>query len=762
MKKGLLTLLLLVLGTSLSLAQKSAGIATWNYSAYPDLPFKLNHITLDLNIDPTAPLIKGTGTYELTARRPDVISVTFNTADLDVSTVMEGDDELNFHIASDSLIIELADTVSLGEKLRLTIEWSSDSPYGVHTDIYGNLWTSLNPGSHDHWLPIFDHPEVAATLDASLTIPADKNAVINGSLKGDEVVSAAEKTVRWTSNTPIPASGLTIAVGDFVLDNARSGVKSVSLYVPKNMLLPEVRSGLLKEAVSTLKGMETKLRFEFPYESLNIVVLPDHQWEEIQSGAGIIYVYANLGSLPTQIKRGIAEQWFGNYQRYLDAPDNKYEFLKILLTDSDETQQLLNADGLQSIHKWNIWEEGLKYLNSPFLENTIKESLPELVKRFKGVTDWDEYADLWYDKTGVFWGDLPPAPKAQTDSDSDISYQVDYDYDEVNSSLKLRFKALGKPVETLIGVKAVEYGFTDTTRTEFSFTGQSDTISISISPGIDYLTLSPVAEQKVDLKQHKPFMFLIKQLRSSDTSLREQAAKGLQNYADKPDIQLAIRDVLKTEENAEVKAALLETLAEIIQGATGTEQTFLGVLNSKEPEIRLAALRALSHYPRNENVAYAVRNVLLKANSDTVFTIALSTYQKIAETGDLVSLAQRLEKAEDADQKALQVTSVAAADDTTHQILSIADRYALGRFPYALRKQALKVLIEYEQSADYWNQTLPLLAGDRDPRIRYLALDAIKFLSPKTMVKMLKARNKEEMDPRVSAKIQGIINRTKK
>lgn len=761
MKKGLLTLFLLILGTSLSFAQNSISTAFWNYPAHPNLPFKLNHIKLDLNIDSAIPLIKGTGTYELTSRRPGLASVTFNTSDLDVSTIMEQGKELDFRISSDSLIIELTDTIAIGEKFQLKIEWTSTSPYGIHTDIYGNLWTSLNPGSRDHWLPIPDHPEVAATLEASVTIPADKKVIVNGTLKGDEVVSAAEKTVTWASNIPIPVTGLTIAVGDFVLESARSGVKGVSVYASKNQLLPEVRSGLLKVAVSTLKEMETKLRFEFPYENLNIVVLPDHQWEEIQSGAGIIYVYENLGSLPTQIKRGIAEQWFGNYQRYLNAPDHKYEFLKAMLA-GPETRQLLNADGLQSIHKWNIWEKGLKNLNVPFLESTIKESLPELVKRFESVTDWQDYASLWYDKTGIFWDDLPPVPNTKVSTDSDFVYQVDYEYDERNASLKLYFEALNEPVETLVGVEVVEYGFADTTRTEFSFTGQSDTISINISSGIDYLTLTPDSENKVELKERKPFMFLIKQLRNSDAVQRMQAAKQLQNYADEPDLQLAIRDVLMGEENAEVKAALLETLAEIIKGANGTEDTFLGALNSKEQAIRLASLRALFHYPENENVAYSVRNVLLKAESDTVFSTALSTYQIIASTGDLISLAQQLEKADHSDQKALQVAGFAAEKDTTRQMMSIADRYALGRFPYDLRKQALHLLMKYEHNEDYWNQTLPLLAEDRDPRIRYLALDAVKFLSPKTTVTLLKARSKEEMDPRVLSKVQGIINQTKK
>ncbi|HET8864138.1 MAG TPA: hypothetical protein VFM80_00485 [Gracilimonas sp.] len=757
MKKFILTILVLVFTSVSAFPQQSS--ADWEYPSYPDLPFALNHIQMDLSIDKESSLIKGVGNYELTVRRPGVTEIIFNTSDLDVRGISINGNEAEFSVSSDSLIIQLPDTAGVGERIELRINWESSSPYGIHKDVYGNLWTSLNPKSRHHWLPIPDHPEVTTTLEASVTIPADNQIIFNGRKVGDEVISTEEKVVEWRVENAIPVSGISFVIGNFTEINARSGVKEIGLFAPESALLPEVRDGLLTIAVETLKSYEQKLSFEFPYESLNIVVLPDHHWEEIQSGAGIIYLYKSLGSLSTQLRRGIAEQWFGNYNRYLNAPDNKYEFLKVLLAGSSQTEQLANSDNLQSIYRWNLWERGIESMENDFLKNTISGSLPQLIKNYSGVTDWNDYADFWYGSTGAYWEVLPDIQlQEKVGSEEKYVYNVEYVYDELNATLMLVFEANGEPIESLIGVEVMEYGFTDTARSELTFTGALDSVSVNISSGIDYLTLTPDTELDLELDENKPFLFWIRQLRSSNPEDQIQAATELQNFADNPDLQLALRDVLTIEENPDVRAALLETLSVIMKDASGTEQTFLGNLNSDDLAIRLSGLRALSNYQGNENVKYAVRNALLRTEQDTVFNTALNTYKQIAATDALISLAEQFEQSEQGDKKAMKVLKVTAPVDTTRQSMTIADRFALGNYPYSIRKEALKLLMEFEENEDYWLQTLEMLQEDRDPRIRYISLNAIGYLSDGDAENLLKNRESEELDPRVLRKIRELQN----
>ncbi|MEX0845365.1 MAG: hypothetical protein WD022_08780 [Balneolaceae bacterium] len=756
MNKGLLTTLILFLFTTNNFAQNGY-TSNWDYEAFPNLPFNLDHIQLDLNVEPETALIEGAGRYVITSRRSDLTEIVFNTSDIEIQETSMNGEILEFRVSSDSLIIQLPDTLKLSDKAEILITWQSASPYGIHKDVMGNMWTSLNPKARLHWIPIPDHPEVATTLEASITLPAEMEAVFNGKLSGDEVISAEERTVRWVSQTPIPVSGISLAVGNFEVESARSGVKEISLFTPENILMEEVRSKLLSTGVSTLKNYERIFSYEFPYDALNIVVLEDHQWEEVQSGAGIIYLYQSLGSLPTQLKRGIAEQWLGNYQRYLDVPSPKYEFLKAALTSASQTDQLKNPDSLRSIQYWNTWEAGLDKLNNDLLKNTIQDSWTGLIQEFEGVTTWEDYAGFWYDKTGAYWNELPKISKSKVEMEESFKYAVSYQYDELNSSLLLVFEAQGNSAETLVGVEVREYGFMDTTKSEISFTGQVDSVSVALSEDIEYVILDQKSDLKLEFIEDKPFMFLIRQLNSSNTDHRLQAAKQLRQFSDNPDLQLALQDVMRDEQNPKIRAELLETLAKTTSGASGTEQNFLDMLNSDDLDIQLAGIRALVNYPDNDNVGYAVQTKLLQTSRDTVFKTALNTYREISSPEDQLSLVNRLEREDKSGRKTLQVLRVAATSDTTGQALIIADRFALGNFPYSLRKQAIELLLKYESNQDYWYQTLEMLQEDRDPRIRFYSLKAVKFLTREQAQILLENRANEEFDPRVLARIRNLF-----
>lgn len=729
----------------------------WEYESYPELPFLLEEIDMELTVDPSVPLINGTANYLIRSRQPDLTQVVFNTSDLDIRSISFGDDEADYRISGDSLLINLPDTLGQSDEISFRINWESSSPYGIHSDVYGNVWTSLNPQMQNHWLPIPDHPEVESRVEATFIIPADKEVVFNGEKTGDEVISTEQRQVSWSVEEPISITGVSMAVGNFVNESARTGVKQISLWLPEDGLLEEVQSGLLEIAVESIKKYESDLEFEFPYETLQVVVLPDHRWEEVQAGAGVIYLYQNLGSLGTQLRRGIAAQWFGNYHRYMRPLDSRYEFLKALVSGSSQNEQLNEDSSLESIEKWNQSEKAVESMENDFQKNTIQSSLTDLVQRFKGVTDWEEYADIWYDQTGDFWYDisLDLEEDKETEAES-IIYNVEYLYDEMDASLTLVFEAENEAVSSLVGLEAVEYGFTDTTRSEVSFTGNRDSVQVDISSGIDYLTLSVKSDQNITLQEEKPFMFLIRQLRNSSSDVQIQAAKQLSSYSDNPDVQLAIQDVLSDEDNTEVRAALLETLAALTNGATGTEETFLSSLNSDNQAIRLSSIRSLSNYPENDQVKNSIRNVLLRAEEDTVFKTALDTYQQLSDVEEIRSIAERLGGNEQ-HQRALDVLAFAAAEDSTRESLTIADRYALGDYLYEERLQALELLIQYERNESYWEQTLEMLFKDRDPRIRFQALNAVRHLSSKTTVELIRDRLNEEMDPRVRAKIRRML-----
>lgn len=760
MKKSIATLLFLFVLTGQLYAQNEGTI--WQYSAYPDLPYTIENLDLEMSLDPQQPMLISEGIYTLTSRHPELDKIVFNTAESQIENILINGEKAEFVISSDSLIITLNDTLTTGEKAELTIGWTTNSRYGINKDVYGNLWSSLNPKSRRYWIPLPDHPEVSFTLNTTFTIPTELSVISHGRKIRDELSSVDQKSVQWNSEVSIPVSGLTFVLGNHETISARSGVKQVTLFANENALLPEVREGLLDIAVSTLKEFEQKLGVEFPYRSLNVVVLPDHQWEEVHSGAGVIYLYQDLGSLSTQLKRGMAAQWFGNHHRYLNATDNRIEFLKVLLAGSENTDQLLNKDDLQSIHRWNIWEEGIDHIDDTYLKEVIEGSLGDMVQEFEGVTGWDDYADMWYDRVGLYWESLPQPRDTGTEEDGETEnqpvYNVEYIYDELNGSLLLAFEAVGEPIETLVSVEATAFSFTDTTQTEFTFTGAEDTVAVNLSSGIDYLTIDTPDHPDLTLKESKPFMFWIGQLRDRDPENRIQAAESLRSFSDNPDLQLALRDVMGQEQNEEAKAAMLETLSMITKDATGTEETFIGYVNSENVATQLSGLKALANYEGNESAAYTVRNKLIRTDVDTVFNTALRSYVQIAPVSDLISLTERFQGSGENDHKAMKTLRLVINNDTTGAALQIADRYALGTYPYDIRKEALELLIKNVGDQNYWTETLNAIKEDRDARIRYHALDAVQYLDDAAKEDLLSSMLNEELDPRVISRIRSLMN----
>jgi len=396
-------------------------------------------------------------------------------------------------------------------------------------------------------------------------------------------------------------------------------------------------------------------------------------------------------------------------------------------------------------------------MNDIHLKEVIEGSLGEMVQQFEGVTDWEDYADLWYDKVGIYWESLPQPEVFETEeineSGSDPVYNVDYIYDELNGSLLLAFEAVEAPIETLVSVDATAFSFTDTTTTELSFTGAEDTVGVSLSSGIDYLTINTPDHPDLILNETKPFMFWIGQLRDQNPENRIQAAESLRAFSDNPDLQLALRDVMGQEQNEEVRAAMLETLSSITKDATGTEETFISYVNSDNIATQLSGLKALANYEGNESAAYTIRNKLIRTEEDTVFNTGLRSYVKIAPVSDVVSLAERFEGGDNNDHKALRTLKAVIETDTSGSALQLTDRYALGSYPYEIRREALQLLIDHNKSSAYWNETLNVLKEDRDARIRYHALEAVKHLGPDQRDELLSSMLNEELDPRVLRKI---------
>ncbi len=764
MRKSLVTLILAILTSGFTLVQECENIDLsslgYDYSKHPYQPYDFEHLELNLTLDPEHALVSGLATYTMSARFEKMTEVILQASELAVSGVSVDGNDADFNVSNDSLIVYLPDTANVGTDFKLEVAWQSTSAFGLYRDKDLNFWSSSNPLSHNHWFPVFDHPRNELTFDAWFNIPYETEILFNGDLVGTEMESATKKRVHYRSTVKVPVTGLGFAVGDMVISEVTSGLAKVRLFSSETGYTDEQRASVLREAAMVKKEVENFLSFEYPWKSLNIVVLPDNYWELRTYGAGTVFLFENMGSVSSQLKRAIYAQWFGEYQRqeqFFDESGNM-DFMRTALHYAiyDEPAMIDYSDSLNTVMIWNQWQESFQREDQK-LREIVKNSLPNIARSLKGVISFADYAELWYQDTGIPYFDLP-VPDMEVkglESSEELRYSVDALYDEMDSNLNLVFKQISGNSEALHSLQMKAFGFEDTTLNEVLFTGDIDTVSFSLSPSVEYVSLYTLTYDTSELEFGEfPLYFLLNQMRSSEPEQRILAARLLDQYAENPDLQLALNDALNSEQDPEVRSAILATLARITAGDTGTEENFISGLSSPDESVVLSSLEALRNYPENEMVANAVRNKVIRNNSNQQFDKALDVYSDISSTDEILSLAKRLQRVDSTGNKVLKTINKAIAGDTTGQAVEMTDAYLGLAFPYSTRSKALELLLAYDFDEVAWKERLEILKKDRDPRIRFQAISGVKHIPAGEALLLLNSVETNEFDLRVQMKVE--------
>lgn len=736
----------------------------FDYENHPFHPYDISHAELRLDIDPANKLLSGQVTYTINAKAIDLSVLSMHAAELSITELSVDGEASDFEIRGDTLDILFEEMISAGEEFELTIQWQSQSEYGLHNDHLGNMWSSMNPLAHRHWFPVFDHPREQFTVDAYLSIPLQMEVMFNGNLEETLAITENKKRVHYTTKNEINATGIGFVVGDFLISEMTAGFTKVRLFHPAGEEHQALANSIIVEAARLKKEIEDELSFEYPHESLNMVLLPDNMWMERTHGTGNVYLFDRLGEPSHQLSRNVSKQWFGEYQfdeQYLHLKNEGVNGLlptALHFSINDEPARIQNPDSLWTIQHWNRWQAAFPDEPEAF-KNTLLESLTDLMRQYSGLTTFEAYAEYWYSKTGISW--FKPSPSLVDVSETDEvwpAYELEILYDEFDSELTLLFELEQGVGENLYATEMVIHEFDNVSEQELTFTGESDTLKIAIPETTEFITFNETEFPLDNLTIRKaPLYFLLNQLRSERPENRIEAAKQLKLHRDNPDLQLALTDILNFEESPEVIAALYEALGALTNGATGTEEQFIRGMNNDSEAIQLASIQALVNYSGNEYVRSSLRSKLMRAEGE-IFRASVQVYQQLANTEELISTMNTLQRRDTVGVRTLYLISEADSLHNTEEARSIADEYSGSDYPFEIRKSALNYLENYDTDASSWQDRLATLASDADPRIRFWAAEhAPRFLSSVEAVEFLESAMLNEMDPRVKAMIFAVI-----
>ena len=727
----------------------------WDYEQNPKLTYNFNHLDLDLTVDPANETVKGVATYSISAKIPRQTEVILHVAALEIDAVTFDGGEKEYLVSGDSLIIDLADTLSMTNESELAITWQGRSIYGTHKDRFGTMWASLNPKTQRHWLPVYDHPRVAFSVDADITVPANLDVVFNGNLVSDQVTSTESKTVSWKVDTAIPATGLNFAVGKFEMAEAQSGINKVRVFGENGVVSSEEVQNLLSQAIQSKRTLENVLSFEYPWDALNVVVLEDNMWDEKADAAGVIYLAKNRGALATQLQRGLVAQWFGQYQR-TENVTSQYEVFELIRKSAFniadfESKEIGNSDSLLSLSLWNELSKCCE-IKDPYLKNSIEQSLAELIKKETGVVSGSFYKDHWYEQTGIPFHmiDFDSDEESATSDKQKPAHELGLEFDEINSTVTAYFSSLPGNGEDLQSLNMTVFTFNDSTTSEITFTGERDSSKIAVPATVEYIRFSSGSTDIEEIRLGRfPVMFLLAQLRSNNVEDRRMAAYLLSYHTDNPDLQLALKDALNAETDIQTKANLMSTLGAFTAGATGTEIQFMQEVNNNHEEIQIAALEALSKYKEDENVPGVIQQKMERTLSNEVFDVAKESFLEVADLQRKVSATRRLIQIDTTGARSLSILEEFMSTDTTAQSKEIAENLLSSEFPYSTRIGALELLLLHIEDGDYWGNKIVELSGDFDPRIRLKVLEGLVYLSETDAENIIDAVLLSEFDLRV-------------
>jgi hypothetical protein len=371
---------------------------------------------------------------------------------------------------------------------------------------------------------------------------------------------------------------------------------------------------------------------------------------------------------------------------------------------------------------------------------------------------WQDFTRKVYRVTGRLITEKPVFVEPVVEEEVTYTYDVDMTINETEGEATLQFSADGTAIDELVTVQVTQYTFTDSVTSELTFTGGRDEVILSLLSGLENIELSVPNRDDITLDVSKPFMQWIYQLQNStDENQRLKAAVGLRQYADNPDLQLAILDMIRNETSDEVKAEILETLRLVTDGASGTSQLFIDRVGQDQPlQVRLTALRALGAYPDNGSVTSTLQSIIRSADADELKVQAIESLSNVTEAEQFTSIVESLAVRETVLIQVPVLLRALAEKGAEEKAVELSDTFLSPEFPYAVRVGALNVILETDQSQNGWSNRLETLLSDDDPRIRYRSVAGLEYLTQEERIRLIDARLPEEFDERIASALRNL------
>ncbi|HXN23371.1 MAG TPA: M1 family aminopeptidase [Candidatus Dormibacteraeota bacterium] len=702
--------------------------------------YDLQHSRIVLRFDLDDRKVIGNVTHSLAVLRGGTSKLSFDSANLKISSVTVNGKTAKFETAADKLLVSLSHAARAGEKVDVAIRYEGHPKKGLYFVLpdkdYPNrpkqIWTQGESEDTRYYLPTYDYPNDRLTTEMIVTVPKDWVTVSNGKLIRVDDTPDGMKVWDWKESVPSSTYLISLVAGEF------DEVKESWRGIPVTYYAPKGRGDRLKPNYGATRQMldffSKRLGVNYPWEKYAQSMVDDFVAGGMENSSATTNTSSSLvdpriapefvGGQDTLISHELAHQWFGDFltckdwgniwlnegfatfmaavwneQHYgVDAgAHERWEAARQWAADRDLFPQPLVRHNFDDSSEFdgNAYGKGawvLYMLKHQLGEEAFWRGMKHYLEKFHGqnVTTSD-YAEAMEESTGVNldqffdqWVYGAGAP----------NFDLRYTYDSAKHEVKLEVKQTQK-IEGRVGM------FSTPVEVEIATASGSKSFPITVSKDDETFTFAVGSAPLMVLFDKNLATLKIVDFHKKSAELIYQ----LQHAAAVPDRLDAAQALGKTETSDQVVSALgtaamgdsawgvrLEALKSLgqIAGPAALKQ-IIAALGNDQPWVKQMAVQQLGNFSNDAEVAAKLAAIASDDKSYRARAAALGAIAKVKapRAYDVLQAAMAIESPDEILRRAaLRAFAALGADKAIPMLLDWA---APGK-PLELRQAAISSL----------------------------------------------------------------------
>jgi aminopeptidase N len=293
----------------------------------PDRPFRIEHILLEVEVDPVGKTLRGKAKQKLRSVVAGQTEIALDQIGLQIEEVMLNGQKTSFSAESGRLKIRLEKPSEAGEEIEVEALYSVHNPRrGIyftgpdeqHPSKRKQVWTQGQDEDVRYWFPTLDYPNQKAASEVLVTVPKGYTAISNGALLGKK--DLGEKTqFHYKIAIPHVTYLITLVVGEFTQweDNGPRGLP-VQYFVEPGREADGRRA--FGNTPKMIEAYEKKIGVAYPYEKYSQVAVQDFIFGGMENTSATTQTDLTLHderahldfSSDHLVAHELAHQWFGD------------------------------------------------------------------------------------------------------------------------------------------------------------------------------------------------------------------------------------------------------------------------------------------------------------------------------------------------------------------------------------------------------------------------------------------------------------------